>query len=80
MRKAAFFLLLGLLAGSLMSQSHFAQFTYIRLVGNDTQPACSSSTRGMFWFTNSALGVADLVEVCRKNALDSYAWTVLSLL
>lgn len=42
-----------------------------------SKPTCDSSARGRVWFTESSGGVADLFEVCRKDAADSYAWTAL---
>jgi hypothetical protein len=42
-----------------------------------TKPGCSSSVRGMLWHTQGGTGVADLVEVCAKNAADAYIWTAL---
>jgi hypothetical protein len=41
------------------------------------QPACSATVRGTVWFTRSAAGVADLLEVCAKDNLDAYAWHAL---
>jgi len=38
------------------------------------QPACDLSTRGTLWFTQSASGVKDTLEVCAKDATDAYAW------
>ncbi len=38
------------------------------------KPACSVSTRGLFWHTNSGAGVKDIVEVCAKDTGDGYAW------
>lgn len=37
-------------------------------------PTCDSTTRGMLWYTASAGGVADKMEVCAKSTLDAYAW------
>jgi len=39
-----------------------------------TRPACSVSTRGMFWHTNGASGAKDAVEVCARDAMEAYAW------
>lgn len=39
-----------------------------------TQPACNSTTRGTFWYTAGGAGVKDTVNVCAKDAADSYAW------
>jgi len=42
-----------------------------------TQPAASASNRGMIWYTKSAGGVADKLEVCLKSAADGYSWVLL---
>jgi hypothetical protein len=44
------------------------------------KPTCSSSYRGALWFNRNALGVADTLEVCTKNELDTYAWSMVSLI
>lgn len=38
------------------------------------QPACSASTRFLFWSTPGGAGVKDSVQVCAKDATDTYAW------
>jgi hypothetical protein len=42
--------------------------------GAPAKPACGSTTRGLFWVTYSGAGVKDVVEVCAKDAGDSYAY------
>ena len=39
-----------------------------------SKPTCNSTTRGTFWYVAGGAGVADTMEVCRKDAADSYAW------
>lgn len=39
-----------------------------------TKPTCAVGVRGMMWHTQSASGTADKVEVCVKNAANSYLW------
>lgn len=46
----------------------------LRLNTTATKPTCSSSQRGTFWVTQSGAGVKDAVEVCVKNASDTYSW------
>lgn len=41
------------------------------------KPTCASAERGKVWFTQGATGVADTIEVCRKDASDAYAWAAL---
>jgi len=49
----------------------------VRLNTASSKPACDSTTRGTFWFTQGGTGVADSVQVCAKDAAGSYAWRVL---
>ncbi len=50
-----------------------------KLVPNGTsQPACAVGVRGTIWYTSSANGVADKMEVCAKAAADTYAWRVMA--
>ena len=39
-----------------------------------SKPTCDSSARGTFWYVAGGAGVKDTVEVCGKDAADSYAW------
>jgi hypothetical protein len=45
--------------------------------GATAQPTCATSTRGTFWNTFGAAGVADKTEVCAKDASDVYSWKTL---
>lgn len=38
------------------------------------KPACAAGTRGSFWYEAGGVGVADTVEVCRKDSGNAYAW------
>jgi hypothetical protein len=38
------------------------------------KPTCDVNIRGTLYFTPSAPGVKDLLEVCRKDAANNYAW------
>ena len=40
-----------------------------------SKPACDAAHRGAFWYESGALGVADTLEACRKDAADAYAWS-----
>ncbi len=43
-----------------------------------TRPPCNSGTRGLFWLTRNAdTALADVVEVCAKDALSAYSWHAL---
>jgi len=46
----------------------------IRLNTATAIPSCTSTTRGVLWFVNSAAGVADGLVVCAKDASNAYAW------
>jgi hypothetical protein len=46
----------------------------IRLNTATARPACDATVRGTFWVTQGGTGVADSVQVCAKDAADSYAW------
>ncbi len=41
------------------------------------QPTCAVGVRGTIWFTRSAVGAADKLEVCAKDASENYAWHAL---
>lgn len=50
--------------------------THIELVqlNSTTAGTCAAGLRGQFQYTASGAGVKDIVEVCAKDAADSYAW------
>lgn len=41
------------------------------------RPAADASSRGKLWYSKSAGGVADTLEVCVKSAADAYSWAPL---
>lgn len=45
--------------------------------GGVSKPTCSVTERGKIYFTQSANGVKDALEVCAKDSADAYAWRVL---
>lgn len=49
----------------------------VRLNTVTAQPTCASGQRGTFWVTESGAGVKDAVEVCVKNASDTYMWSTI---
>jgi hypothetical protein len=52
--------------------------TRFQIIPNaDGQPVCNSTTRGTLWMTNGGAGVKDAVQVCAKDATDTYAWRTL---
>jgi len=46
----------------------------VQLTDGGAPPSCGIGTRGTIWHTYGAPGVADEVEVCAKDAANSYAW------
>ena len=49
----------------------------VRLNPNDTKPTCDVDHRGTIWFTKGDPGVADTLEICIKDASDTYTWKIL---
>ena len=49
----------------------------LRLNTATAQPACDATARGTFWVTQGASGVQDTVQVCAKDASNSYQWRTL---
>lgn len=39
-----------------------------------SRPTCTSSRRGMVWNVDGGTGVADSLQICQKDATDSYVW------
>lgn len=46
----------------------------LRLSTSGTQPTCDATTRGLMWNVEGGPGVADLFQVCQKDAADVYGW------
>ena len=46
----------------------------IRLNTTTTKPTCDVTHRGTLWMTQGAAGVKDALEVCAKDAADTYDW------
>jgi hypothetical protein len=50
----------------------------VRLNTSTAQPTCVDATqRGTFWIIQGATGVKDTVQVCAKDATNTYAWRTL---
>lgn len=48
------------------------------IIGNTaTPPACDATTRSRIYVTEGGTGVADLAQICKKDASNAYAWTAL---
>lgn len=46
----------------------------VRLNTATTKPVCDVLSRGTLWYTNGASLTADALEICFKEATDTYAW------
>lgn len=44
------------------------------LPGNAVAPACNATHRGVFWYQPGPAGVKDVVQVCAKDAADTFSW------
>lgn len=42
------------------------------------RPTANASNRGKFWYSKSAGGAADTVQVCLKSAGDTYSWVTIA--
>jgi Tfp pilus assembly protein PilE len=66
----------GIGSGAVSPQQRLEVDGGLRLNTSAAKPACSAvqNTRGTFWVTQSGAGAKDNVEVCVKNASDTYIW------
>lgn len=39
-----------------------------------TKPTCAANNRGQIWVVQGGTGVADIPELCMKDALEAYSW------
>jgi hypothetical protein len=46
----------------------------LQLKTSGAQPTCAVATRGMFWNIEGGAGVADVLQVCQKDAANVYGW------
>ena len=42
------------------------------------QPTCAAGVRGLVWYTLSAAGTADRMEICAKASTNVYAWRAMA--
>lgn len=45
-----------------------------QLSTSTTQPTCDVAHRGLIWNLEGGAGVADILQVCQKDASDNYVW------
>lgn len=71
----------GLRVGNGSSGWQEIQARDVRLVPNAVaQPTCAAGIRGTIWYTSSANGVPDKMEVCAKPTTDVYAWIAMAVI
>ena len=46
-------------------------------INSVAKPTCDDTARGVVWFSPGGAGVADALEVCKKDAAGSFAWAAL---
>ena len=59
---------------ALIDATGLGAFKGVQLTETAAAPSCGISTRGLIWHTKGGDGVADDVQVCAKDAGNSYAW------
>ncbi|HEY1089314.1 MAG TPA: hypothetical protein VGE37_16530, partial [Archangium sp.] len=42
------------------------------------RPTANAANRGTIWYSRSAGGAADTVEICVKSAADTYSWVTIA--
>lgn len=47
-------------------------------IGGGARPAADATTRGTLWYSKSAGGAADTIEICLKSAGDTYSWVTIA--
>lgn len=45
-----------------------------QLTTTAAQPSCNSGNRGLWWVVRGGAGVADVLQICMKDAADAYGW------
>lgn len=45
-----------------------------RLATSGSQPTCDASARGLMWNIEGGAGVADILQICQKDAADAFVW------
>jgi hypothetical protein len=49
----------------------------LKLSTSGSQPTCDAAHRGMFWNIEGGTGVADILQICQKDASDNYVWNTI---
>lgn len=63
------------LAQSLQVGTDLLVGTALQFTGTGaSKPTCDSTRRGKIWFAQGSAGIADTIEVCRKDEAGTYAW------
>ena len=69
----------GVGAGSAGAAGRTIVLTDFAFNGCTAEPTCSSGLRGTTHYVCSGAGVADILEVCTKNAADTYTWETITV-
>jgi hypothetical protein len=49
----------------------------VRLTSSIAKPTCAANVGGTMWFTSTAAGSKDLLELCAKDANGNYGWRLI---
>ncbi len=62
--------------------SNYWKTTYTNTIqlnpGGEARPTAGSAERGKLWYSKSAGGVADTLQICLKSAADTYSWVTIA--
>lgn len=59
--------------------AHFSKDGLLRVnEANAAKPTCNADNRGRIFFLDGASGVADIAEICGKDAANVYAWKAIA--
>lgn len=65
--------------GSWVDAAHFSKEGLLRVnAANAAKPTCNADNRGRIFFLDGAAGVADIAEICGKDAANVYAWKAIA--
>ena len=66
-------------SGDIEVKTPFTADAGARVNTNTTQPGCDSGHRGTIWVVQGGSGVADVPQICIKDASDTYVWKSVTL-
>jgi len=56
------------------SEKTIASKNGLQAVTSGSQPTCDADHRGLMWNIEGGTGVADIFQICQKDATDTYVW------